>query len=243
MSTPDGGRTWRPAAKPSSFETQTCLRHAENCLVLALVLPVAVSLFPLTPAMQPISNYLNGDGALGMPLEEGIASDSSGLQPLVAIFEAQPFRSRDDQGRIPANFQGIIVISRAVPKPSKVCAFQFHSVLTFKILVLKWRNSEPKIVLCAPCIFACPPLLFCIDRVRAQQSASVGVFFPGERRALLCDERNSIASNLVVVEHGYLQVRDFQGLLLTMSFFRLSDKRPKHPEVNHKPASSSRFPT
>ncbi len=129
LSTPDGGRTWRrPAAKHGFFETQTCFRHAENCLVLALVLPLDVSLFPLTPAMRPISKYLSGDGTPGMPLEdqEGIASASSGLQPLVAIFEAQPFRSRDEQGRIPTNFQGVIVISRAVPKPSTVRASHFH---------------------------------------------------------------------------------------------------------------------
>lgn len=143
LSTSDGGRTWRPVTKHSDTglktvpETEKCLRHAKSCMVLALVLPVAVSLFPLTPAMQPISEYLNGDGAQAVLQggQQGITTDSSGLQPLVAVFEAQPFRSRDDDGRIPVNFQGVIVISRAVPKPAKVCfpkIFVFLSRLSFQ---------------------------------------------------------------------------------------------------------------
>ncbi len=42
-------------------------------------------------------------------------------------------------------------------------------------------------------------------------SPLLGVIIPGERRALLRDERDPIASNLVVVEHGSLQVRAFEG--------------------------------
>lgn len=131
LASPDGGRTWLPVMKHDQPEVNTFLEaHArprrveEGSVSLALVLPTQVSMFPLTPAVRPLAAYLNGGEAQDLPAnEDTIGTDGRRLQPLVGVFEAQPFRSGGDHGNIPENFQGVIVISRAVPRPYKVCAF------------------------------------------------------------------------------------------------------------------------
>lgn len=128
LSSPDGGRTWLPVTKHGQAEVNSFLearalsRHVEGFVGLALVLPTTVSMFPLTPAVRPLAKYLSGGEAQDLLEQQNkIATDGDGLQPLVGVFQAQPFRSGGDHGHTPEYFQGVIVISRAVPRPSKVC--------------------------------------------------------------------------------------------------------------------------
>lgn len=129
LSSPDGGRTWLSATKHDQSkvkvlpEAQAPLPRVEGCVVLALVLPAAASLFPLTSAMWPIARYLNGGEAQDLLLEDHITigTDDATLQPLFELFEAQPFRSGKDHDQGPEPFKGVIVISRAIPRPSEVC--------------------------------------------------------------------------------------------------------------------------
>lgn len=94
----------------------------EGCVVLALVLPADVSMLPLTSAMQPITRYLNGAEAQERVEDKEItASGGDTLQPIVSIFETQPYRSGSGHEDMPEQFEALIVISRAVPRPTKVC--------------------------------------------------------------------------------------------------------------------------
>lgn len=94
----------------------------EGCVALALVLPADVSMLPLTSAMQPIARYLNGPEAQErVEDKEMTASGGDTLQPIVSIFDAQPYRSGSGHEDMPEQFEALIVISRAVPRPTKVC--------------------------------------------------------------------------------------------------------------------------
>eukprot|EP00752_Nemacystus_decipiens_P016051 g14350.t1 len=130
LSSSDGGRTWMPVTRHDHPEVEAeigVLREAharlstvEDCVILALELPAAVSLFPLTSAMWPIARYLTEGEAQDELLEDDITIDSGGprLQPLFEVFEVQPFRPGEyDEG--PEDFKGVIVISRDIPRPSK----------------------------------------------------------------------------------------------------------------------------
>lgn len=130
LSSSDGGRTWLPVAKHDQSDVEIW-REAhggfppvEDCVILALELPTAVSLFPLTSAMWPVARYLNGGETQDLMLEDHvtIGTDGTRLQPLFAVFEAQPFRSGNYHDQRPEHFKGVIVISRAIPRPSKVCS-------------------------------------------------------------------------------------------------------------------------
>lgn len=118
LSSSDGGRTWLVLR-----EAHAPLPPVENCIVLALELPAAVSLFPLTSALWPVARYLNGDEGQHLLLEDHITigTDGTRLQPLFEVFEAQPFRSGNYHDQGPEHFKGVIVISRAIPRPSQVC--------------------------------------------------------------------------------------------------------------------------
>lgn len=98
--------------------------EAYSGMILSLVLPKAVSMFPLTAAVSPLANYLNGDEASdpAQEIADTTATYGKKLQPLVEIFEAQPIRLGGDHGDVPEGLDAIIVISRAVPRPTEVCA-------------------------------------------------------------------------------------------------------------------------
>lgn len=129
LSSPDGGRTWLSTTNHGRSELEVLpeahapVPRGEDCVVLALVLPSAVSLFPLTSAMWPIARYLNEDGAQDLLLEDNvtIGTDDTRLQPIFEVFEAQPFRSGHGHDQGPEYFRGVIVISRAIPRPVQVC--------------------------------------------------------------------------------------------------------------------------
>lgn len=91
-------------------------------MILSLVLPEAVSMFPLTAAVSPLAVYLNGDEARDST--QGSASTAAlygkVLQPIFSIFEAQSIRLGRDNDGVPDGLDAIIVISRAVPRPTEV---------------------------------------------------------------------------------------------------------------------------
>lgn len=107
----DGGRTWHNQAQLNGGN------------VLSLVLPKAVSMFPVTSAMLPSAVYLNGDKAdAAQEVAESAAIHDHKFQPIYDIFEAQPVYLSGDYGEIPDGLEAIIVISRAVPRPIEVGA-------------------------------------------------------------------------------------------------------------------------
>ncbi|CAN0450946.1 unnamed protein product [Ectocarpus sp. 12 AP-2014] len=77
-------------------------------------------MLPLTSAMQPIARYLNGPEARER-VEDKEMTPSGGdtLQPIISIFDAQPYRSGSGHEDMPEQFEALIVISRAVPRPTK----------------------------------------------------------------------------------------------------------------------------
>lgn len=81
-------------------------------------------MFPLTAVISPLAIYLNGDKARD-PAQENVDKMpfyDKVLQPVVEIFETQPIRLGGDHDDIPEGLDAIIVISRAVPRPTEVCA-------------------------------------------------------------------------------------------------------------------------
>lgn len=92
--------------------------------MLALELPTPVSVFPRSSALVSDLNYLNRDGAGDIQPDEHetIQSDNKPLEPIVAVFEAQPSWTMDDDETFPEDFAALIVISQAMPRPTKVRA-------------------------------------------------------------------------------------------------------------------------
>lgn len=80
-------------------------------------------MFPLTGAISPLAAHLNGDVASdsGQEITHSTAINQK-LQPLYEVFEAQPIRFGGDNGETPDTLEAIIVISRAVPRPTEVNA-------------------------------------------------------------------------------------------------------------------------
>lgn len=102
----DGGRTWLWQA---------------DYVVLSLVVPAAVSLFPLTTAMSSEAAYLNeGETEHEWDTHAVIAKDVNDLEPIVEVLEVQPLHVGRDQGRAVRGLKALIVISRAVPRPTEV---------------------------------------------------------------------------------------------------------------------------
>lgn len=91
---------------------------------LSLVLPLAVSMFPLTAAMSPLAIHLNGDEARDPSREIANTTAMYGevLQPVVEVFEAQPVPLDEDHRDVAEGLDAIIVISRQVPRPTEVGA-------------------------------------------------------------------------------------------------------------------------
>ncbi|CAN0125964.1 unnamed protein product, partial [Scytosiphon promiscuus] len=122
LSSLDGGRTWRPVTTYGQAEEKVVPNHGvagvDDLILLTLVIPSAVSMFPLTSALRPLERYLNGGRARKFSLEENetFSPDERKIEPIVQIFEAQPFRYGGNDGGT-AEFQAVIVISRAVPRP------------------------------------------------------------------------------------------------------------------------------
>lgn len=136
--TSDGGRTWLPVCgeiRPSLTnlaEEHISLRQ-EMCsfVTLALVAPTAVSLFPLTAATLSVTTYLHEGGPQRVLLDDQ-DSVGTGINKLPAIYEVlevQPFRlsGRDGgDGDTPQDLEAVIVISKAIPRPTEVrYAFTF----------------------------------------------------------------------------------------------------------------------
>eukprot|EP00903_Cladosiphon_okamuranus_P013281 g12381.t1 len=77
-------------------------------------------MFPVTPAMLPSAIYLNGDKAeADKEAPESAAIHGHKFQPVYEVFEAQPVSLSGDYGEIPDDLEAIIVISRAVPRPTQ----------------------------------------------------------------------------------------------------------------------------
>lgn len=95
--------------------------------MLSLMIPSAVSLFPVTPAVAPVVTYLKEDKARGLAVEDQnfTPAGDTKLQPVIEVFEAQPFRiSTDGDGEhLSQDFNAVIVISRGVPRPTEVRTF------------------------------------------------------------------------------------------------------------------------
>lgn len=107
-------------------------RDVDSRIVLSLVAPSTLSMFPLTAAVSPLVHYLNGDSNFYQEMAPPIATLGNNLQPLVEVFEAQPIRLDGGDGGAPNNIEAIIVISRAVPRPTKVSAFVDALLLTLQ---------------------------------------------------------------------------------------------------------------
>ncbi|CAM9535247.1 unnamed protein product, partial [Hapterophycus canaliculatus] len=78
-------------------------------------------MFPLTAAVAPSLSHLLGDGPVVSEEEVTKSTSPFGnkVEPLIEVFEAVPTRSPSDDGRSPQDFNAIIVISRAVPRPKE----------------------------------------------------------------------------------------------------------------------------
>ncbi|CAM9566078.1 unnamed protein product [Ectocarpus fasciculatus] len=119
LSSSDGGRTWLLVSERSSQSRLEDDRDIDSRIVLSLVAPSTLSMFPLTAAVSPLVHYLNGDNNLYQKMAPPIANLGNNLQPLVEVFEAQPIRLDGGHGGAPKNIEAIILISRAVPRPTK----------------------------------------------------------------------------------------------------------------------------
>lgn len=128
LATSDGGRAWLPVPRhqtelKSVPEVLSRSSSVENsCVTLSLVVPTAVSMFPMTAAMSPVVEYLNGGGAGGGNIENQHMTYAGEykLQALVEVFEGQPLRLGRNGVDKPDNLKAFIVISRAVPRPTEV---------------------------------------------------------------------------------------------------------------------------
>lgn len=84
-------------------------------------------MFPVTSAMLPSAAYLNGDRPdADQKIAESATMYDHKLQPLYEIFEAQPVYLSGDFGETPESLEAVIVISRAVPRPTEVGASLTH---------------------------------------------------------------------------------------------------------------------
>lgn len=130
LTSSDGGRTWLPGSGNSNAQLISGL-EADARGILSLVLPKAVSMFPLTAPMSPLAAHLNGDVANdgGQRTTHSTAIFDQKLQPLYEVFEAQPVRFGSDNGEAPKTLEAIVVISRAVPRPTKVSTWRLYTPL------------------------------------------------------------------------------------------------------------------
>ncbi|CAB1103584.1 unnamed protein product [Ectocarpus sp. CCAP 1310/34] len=119
LSSSDGGRTWLPVSECNSQFKLEKDCDVDSRIILSLVAPLTLSMFPLTAAVSPLVRYLNGDNNFNQEMAPPIATLRNNLQPLVEVFEIQPIRLDGDHGGAPKNIEAIIVISRAVPRPTK----------------------------------------------------------------------------------------------------------------------------
>lgn len=128
VSSLDGGRTWLHVTTQGQVQAEGppnahgLSARKDGRVLLTLVLPSAVSMLPLTSALRPVERYLSGGKSRNLLSEdmEAFATRDSKLEPIIQIFEAQPFRDGDDyDGK--ADLRAVIVISRAVPRPIEVC--------------------------------------------------------------------------------------------------------------------------
>ena len=138
--TSDGGRTWLPVCGQShaSFDNlseESISLHQEMCsfVTLALVSPAAVSLFPLTAAVLSLTTYLQETKPQGLLLEDqdAVAAGSNKRPPIYEVLEAHPFRfsSHAGGGRgTPQELEAVIVISKAIPRPTEV-RFAYTSIV------------------------------------------------------------------------------------------------------------------
>lgn len=123
MSSLDGGRTWLPISGHGEARLKND-PEVYSGMVFSLVLPMAVSMFPLTAAVSPLAIYLNGDEARHSAQGSADTAAIYGkLQPIISIFEVQSIRLGRDNDGVPEGLDAIIVISRAVPRPTEVGDF------------------------------------------------------------------------------------------------------------------------
>lgn len=131
LSSADGGRTWIPMHRHSQARV---LRRSDvrahfsgggsSGAVLSLMTPSAASIFPITPAVAPVVTYLRENKTQDFSPEDQsvMAAGDIKLQPIIEVFEAQPFRigTVADGEHVSQDLEAIIVISRAVPRPTEV---------------------------------------------------------------------------------------------------------------------------
>lgn len=117
VSTFDGGRTWLADA-----HTPSSAGKDRGALELSLVVPTAVSMFPITAAISRGLAQLDADVADdNAPKDLSLTADGGKLQPIVEIFEAQPLRSDGHEDGVESmRVSAVIVITRAVLRPTQV---------------------------------------------------------------------------------------------------------------------------
>lgn len=111
-------------------------------MTLSLIVPTAVSAFPSTAATSAVSTFLvEEDTEVLVPVQQSTgAEDSKKLQPIVEVFAARTFPLGSEGNNLPENFAAVIVLSRAVPRPTKVgtCALSHapeRSLLVHRVYV------------------------------------------------------------------------------------------------------------
>lgn len=126
MSSLDGGRTWLPFRRQSqgrSHVAEANLQPAEgvsSTVMLILEVPGAATLFPQSAAFASSFRYLNGDEPDMILKEQELSGrESKRLEPIVEVFEAQP--TWIDREAEPKGMSAVVVISRAIPRPTEVC--------------------------------------------------------------------------------------------------------------------------